>query len=283
MRTIRSIKTIKKAIHQFKMKRQCIGFVPTMGSFHDGHLSLMHKSRRENQITVVSIYVNPTQFDNKSGNFHRYPRNFKCDKSLAIKENVDIIFYPSDVEMYPKGYLTFVKTNTLSNVLCGKSRPGHFSGVATIIAMLLTIIEPDRMYLGSKDAQQVVVLKKMIDDLKFPVRIKTCPTIREKDGLAFSSRNQYLNSAQRQEAPVLYQSLRQAKKRILAGKRNPRSITRDIRNNIVSHSSAKIDYIECVDANTLLPLKQLKGKIMIALAAKLGKARLIDNIIFSIK
>lgn len=185
--------------------------------------------------------------------------------------------------MYPNSFLTFIQVAQLSDGLCGRSRPGHFRGVATIVAKLLNIVEPDTLYLGQKDAQQSVVIKKMIHDLNFPVTLRICPTIREKDGLALSSRNKYLNARQRREAIILYRSLALAKKKIQNGERCANHIKDMIQKNIVSQSSGKIDYIVCVNADNLKPLKRLTGKILIALAVKFGQARLIDNIVVKIK
>ena len=205
MRIIKSISLLRKALHKFRNTHQSIGFVPTMGAFHEGHLSLMRRSRKENDITVVSIFVNPIQFGPKE-DFARYPRPIRKDISFAKRENVDIIFYPSVDEMYAmysKDFLTYVEAPKLSQGLCGKSRPGHFRGVTTVVAKLLNIIGPDHLYLGQKDYQQAVILRQMVTDLNFSVNVTICPTVREVDGLAMSSRNQYLNAPQRKEAGVL--------------------------------------------------------------------------------
>ena len=263
------------------MKNQSIGFVPTMGALHDGHLSLIRKSRRENDITIVSIFVNPKQFGPREDH-STYPRLEIKDILLAKKEKVDIIFYPSEEEMYPTSFLTSVRVDQLTDVLCGPSRPGHFQGVATIVGKLLNIVTPDVLYLGQKDAQQAAVLKRMVTDLNFPVSIKVCPIVREADGLAMSSRNSYLTSRQRAEAPVLYQSLKKAKRKVLTGERSPTKIINLIRNQIKKQSSGRIDYIACTDANSLIPLKRIKGRVMISLAVTIGRTRLIDNIVFHV-
>jgi len=252
-----------------------------MGALHEGHLSLIRKSRRENAITIVSIFVNRKQFGPRE-DFSSYPRPEKKDILLAKKEKVDIIFYPSEKEMYPTSFLTSIGVDQITDILCGSSRPGHFRGVTTVIGKLINIVTPNALYLGQKDAQQAVVLARMVTDLNFSVSIKVCPIVRETDGLAMSSRNSYLTSQQRKEASVLYESLKQAKKNILTGEHNATRIIKLIRKQVKKHSSGTIDYIACADANSLIPLKHIKGKVMIALAVKFGRTRLIDNIIFRV-
>ena len=281
MRIIKKIDLLRRAIAQRKRQNQTIGFVPTMGALHEGHLSLVRHARRENDVVVISIFVNPKQFE-PNEDFETYPRPAKKDILLAKEEKVDIIFYPSDNEMYPTGFLTNIHVDEITGVLCGRSRPGHFAGVTTVVGKLLNAVRPDVLYLGQKDAQQAVVLKRMVADLNFPVAVKVCPIIREPDGLAMSSRNQYLTPGQRKTATVLFQALKMAKKKIRTGERSAARITRGIRTLIQDQSSGKIDYIACVDAETLTPLKHLQGKVLIALAVKFGRTRLIDNIIVHI-
>ena len=254
-----------------------------MGALHDGHLSLIQYSRRENQRTVLSIYVNPIQFDAKKEDFSSYPRPKKKDILLAKKENVDIIFLPTDRVMYPKGFSSFIATTGLTETLCGKSRPGHFRGVTTVVGKLLNMVQPTRIYLGQKDAQQAVVINRMIEDLNFPVKAVICPTVREADGLAMSSRNAYLSPQQRREAPFLYKSLTDARRRIHAGERRSAVIKRSIRGSITAHTGGVIDYVECVDLKSLQPVKYLSGKVLIAIAVKFAKARLIDNVIVQLR
>jgi pantoate--beta-alanine ligase len=241
----------------------------------------MRRAKKECDVTVVSIYVNPKQFGPKE-DLKKYPRDIRRDATMIKKENVDILFIPSDNVVYPKSYLTYIDVEKISNVLCGKFRPGHFKGVATVVAKLLNIVQPDVMYLGSKDAQQVVVIKKMAADLDFPADIRVVPTAREKDGLAMSSRNVYLSPQERGQAPVLYKALRQAVQRIKAGERKATRIINLVQSTITAHSSAKIQYVACVDADTLGPLETLKGTVLVALAVFLGKTRLIDNVIVPI-
>lgn len=281
MRIIKTIPSLQSSIKKIKTQNQSIGFVPTMGDLHKGHLSLIRKSRRENAVTIVSIFVNRKQFGPKE-DFSSYPRPEKSDILLVKKEKVDIIFYPSEKEMYPTGFLTSIRVDQVSNILCGSSRPEHFKGVATVIGKLLNIVTPNVLYLGQKDAQQAVVVTRMITDLNIPTAIKICPTVRETDGLAFSSRNRFLTSRQRTEASVLYQSLKQAKKKVLSGERSTARIINLIQTQIKRHSSCAIDYIACVDANSLIPLRRVKGKVMIVLAVKFGRTRLIDNMIFRV-
>lgn len=282
MRTINSVKSLRTALKKHRLKDKSIGFVPTMGALHEGHLSLIRKARRNNDIVVLSIFVNPKQFLPKE-DFKAYPREEKKDKLLAKKEKVDIIFHPSVEEVYPSGFLTNINVEDISDTLCGKSRPGHFQGVATIVGKLINVVQPHILYLGQKDAQQAAVLKRMVADLNFPVTIRICPTIREPDGLALSSRNKYLTSKQRQEAPILYRSLKEAKQKILNGERKTAKTLNFIRSEVRRKSSGKIDYIACVDADSLTPLKHMRGNMMLCLAVRFGKARLIDNIIFKAK
>ena len=261
-----------------KAAGKTVGFVPTMGALHDGHRSLLRRCRRENDIVVLSIFVNPKQFAPME-DFAKYPRRERADKMLAKKEKVDILFMPSGKEMYPEGYLTYIEVERMTQGLCGRSRPGHFRGVTTVVGKLLNIVMPDVLYLGQKDVQQAAVLTRMTRDLNFPVTVKICPTVREADGLAMSSRNQYLSVSQRKEAAVLYRSLREARQSVAAGNRLASAIISRIRSRIARESSGRIDYIECVDADTLMPLKRIQGKAIVALAVWFGKTRLIDNII----
>ena len=278
MRVIRSVRSIQQFIKKAKLAGKAVGFVPTMGALHDGHRSLLRRCRRENDIVVLSVFVNPKQFGPKE-DFTKYPRRERADKKLAKEEKVDIMFVPSAKEMYPEGYLTYIEVEKMTQALCGKSRPGHFKGVTTVVGKLLNIVMPDVLYLGQKDAQQAAVLTRMVRDLNFPVFVKTCPTVREADGLAMSSRNQYLSTGQRKEAAVLYRSLKEARQSVVVGNRLARAIVGKIRSRIARESSGRIDYLECVDADTFMPLKRIQGKTIIALAVWFGKTRLIDNTI----
>lgn len=281
MKTITQLKTLRNILCPLKRTGKIIGLVPTMGALHEGHCSLMRKARRECDIVIISIFVNPKQFGPQE-DFDRYPRQKKKDELLAQKENVDIIWHPSVDQIYKKDFLTYVEVERLSGLLCGKSRPGHFKGVTTIVTKLLNETTPDILYLGQKDGQQALILKKMITDLDFNVTVKICPTIREKDGLALSSRNAFLTEQQRRESPILYQALQLAKKDILSGERNAQRIIKKIRAMITKTTSCTIDYVVCVDKETLSPLKNIVGSVMIALAVKFGNVRLIDNILLKV-
>lgn len=277
MRVIRSVRPIQQFIKKAKLAGKTVGFVPTLGALHDGHRSLLRRCRRENDIVVLSVFVNPRQFGPKE-DFAKYPRREPADKKLAKKENVDIIFIPTAKAMYPEGYLTYLEVERMTQGLCGRSRPGHFRGVTTVVGKLLNIVMPDVLYLGQKDAQQAAVLTRMARDLNFPVLVKTCPTVREADGLAMSSRNQYLSAGQRKEAIVLYRSLKEARQGVAAGNRLATEIVGKIRSRVTRESSGRIDYIECVDADTFMPLERIQGKAIVALAVWFGRTRLIDNI-----
>ena len=282
MRIFRSARKLQTHIGKIKAINKSIGFVPTMGALHDGHLSLISNSRRENDLTVISIFVNPKQFGPQE-DFSSYPRPEKKDILLAKKHNVDIIFYPSDKEMYPSGFLTSIDVDKITHVLCGAARPSHFKGVTTIVGKLLNIVSPDILYLGQKDAQQSVVIRKMIDDLNFNVRVKVCPIVRESDGLALSSRNAYLTVKERREAAWIFRALKNAKDMIRRKERNAPKIISLIRTLITRNTSGIIDYVACVDGNTLKPMKRIHGRVLIACAVKFGKTRLIDNIIIKVK
>jgi len=278
MKIITNIKQMQSWASAARKKGKTIGFVPTMGCLHDGHLSLIRKARHDNDYVVISIFVNPTQFRPKE-DLRRYPRNFTQDKKLAQSSGVDVIFYPKAHAMYPDGYKSFISVGELGDVLCGASRPGHFRGVATIVLKLFNIVLPNIAYFGQKDAQQAVIIKQMVKDLTLPLKIKTLPIVREKDGLAMSSRNKYLSREERQEAIILYKSLQAAVGMIKLNNKAPREITKFMRKMIRSRSSARIDYVKIVDADTLENVKKFRGCVLICLAVFFGKTRLIDNVI----
>lgn len=280
MKIIRSIKAMANFSRKAKSQGKTIGLVPTMGALHTGHLSLMRQGRQDNDIIVVSIFVNPLQFG-PGEDYRTYPRNLKLDASLCKKEGTDVIFYPAREEMYSDNYKTYVIVEDLSDVLCGKFRPGHFKGVATVVVRLLNIVRPDTTYFGQKDAQQAIIIKKMVSDLNIPVKIKVMPTVRQKDGLALSSRNAYLNQQERRNATVLYQALNLAKDLIRKGNINSLYIIRMMKQWINQKRIAKIQYISVVDLEELKPVAQIKQKVLIALAVYIGKTRLIDNIIIN--
>jgi len=278
MQIIRTIKNLRNAINRTKLKGKTIGFVPTMGALHQGHLSLMRQAVKENDIVVASIFVNPTQFGPKE-DFKKYPRNLKQDARLCRKVGVDIIFYPDIKEMYPDNCQTYVSVLELSDCLCGEFRSGHFKGVATVVAKLFNIVQPDVAYFGQKDAQQAIIIKKLVSDLNMPLKIEIMPTVRDKDGLALSSRNVYLNPEERKDALILYRALNLAKDLIRKGDVNSTNIIQRMRQLISKKKSAKVQYISIVDLEDLKPIHKIKDKALVALAAWIGKTRLIDNII----
>jgi len=278
MRVFTKIDEIKQYIKQQKIKGKTIGFVPTMGYLHKGHLSLIRQAKQENDFIVVSIFVNPTQFG-PGEDFEQYPRDLEKDTLLAEEAGADIIFNPDINELYPGGYQTYVQVEQLTQTLCGASRPVHFKGVTTIVTKLFNIITPDRAYFGQKDAQQSIVIQRMVEDLNMDVKIAVCPIIRENDGLAMSSRNVYLNQEERKQATVLYQSLTAATGVIVNGERNAGKIKAMIETMIADKPLAKIDYISVVDGKTLEDIRDIETQVLIALAVRFGETRLIDNVI----
>lgn len=281
MEVFLKIDDLKRKLKEERKGGKSIGFVPTMGYLHEGHLSLVRQSVKENDVTVVSIFVNPIQFG-PGEDFDRYPRDIERDKKLLEREGVDYLFFPSNDEMYPPGYKTFVEVNELGKKLCGKSRPGHFRGVTTVVLKLFNIVQPDRAYFGQKDAQQAIIIKRMVKDLNLDVDIVVMPIVREEDGLAMSSRNVYLNEEERKNATVLWKSLKEAENLIKMGERDSEKIINRMREIIMGYPKALIDYIEIVDTEELNPVNPIKGKVLIALAVYIGKARLIDNIILEV-
>lgn len=274
---INTIKELKDIIKNYKKQNKTIGFVPTMGYLHEGHLSLIRAAKKENDFVVVSIFVNPTQFG-IGEDFEAYPRDLDRDAKLSEAAGADVIFHPSISEMYPEKYQTFVEVVEITNKLCGISRPTHFKGVTTVVNKLFNIVEPDKAYFGQKDAQQVVVIQKMVKDLNMNVEIISCPIVREEDGLAMSSRNTYLNSEERKAALILSKSLFAARDMINKGCTDAMEIKEAIIKMISSEPLAVIDYVEIVDALNLNDIATLKSRVLIALAVKIGKTRLIDNI-----
>jgi pantoate--beta-alanine ligase len=278
MKEIRKIKEMTAFSQRVKTFGKTIGFVPTMGALHEGHLSLVTEARRKSEVVVVSIFVNPIQFGPKE-DYQRYPRNLVRDKKLLKEVGTDVVFVPDVQEMFPEGFKTYVEVEELSKVMCGKSRPTHFKGVTTVVAKLFNIVLPDYAFFGEKDYQQQVIIKQMVKDLNFPVEIITLPTVREFDGLAMSSRNAYLSEKERKIAPILYQALTLAKEEIKKGVRDPQKVIRKMRTLIAQEPAVRLDYITLVHPETLEELKVIRGRVLIALAAYLGKARLIDNLV----
>jgi len=257
---------------------ETIALVPTMGFLHEGHLSLIREARKHSELIVLSIYINPTQFA-PGEDLEQYPRNFERDEKLCHSEGVDIVFYPSNGEMYLPEHKTYVITEELSMRLCGQSRPKHFRGVTTVVAKLFNIVQPHVAVFGQKDAQQAIIIQRMATDLSYDINIVIAPIVRETDGLAMSSRNKYLNTKQRTEAVVLRQSLQLAQREFKYSNSNLNDIKEQMKKLITENSSAKIDYIEFTDAISLGSPKPGKGKILVALAAWFNETRLIDNIV----
>ncbi len=277
MKIIRSIGKINKVLSRQKRNRRTIGFVPTMGYLHEGHLSLIRKARRDNDIVVVSIFVNPAQFG-PAEDYKEYPRDLNRDAALCKDEGVDYIFCPVTKAMYPDDYSTYVSVEGLTKNLCGRFRPTHFRGVATVVTKLFNIIKPDISYFGGKDAQQAITIKRMSEDLNMGIKVKVMPTVREKDGLAMSSRNEYLSPDERKVAPTIYRALQLAKDLIKLKDKDAADITSEMR-KMISSVAAKIDYISIVDLKTLKGVKTVKGPVLVAVAVWMGETRLIDNII----
>lgn len=279
MKAIKNIEQMQAWSLRQKMAGKKIGFVPTMGFLHEGHLSLIRQAKKQSDVVVVSIYVNPTQFA-PGEDLEKYPRDFDRDSELCRKEGVNVIFYPSDKAMYSPNHRTYVVSEEISVILCGRSRPTHFRGVTTIVSKLFNIVMPDSAVFGQKDFQQSVIIRKMVEDLNFNVKIVVSPIVREADGLAMSSRNKYLSETQRREAVMLYQSLKLAEREYTAGNRNSAAIIAKMRDFLSSASTIKIDYIEMADAETLEKPDLGRRDTVLALAAFCGQTRLIDNIIF---
>ena len=255
-----------------------VGLVPTMGALHAGHASLIEAARAENGFVVVSLFVNPTQFGPHE-DLDRYPRPLERDLELCGRLGVDLAFTPSAREMYPPDFRTYVEVTGLQDVLCGASRPGHFRGVATVVLKLFHLAQPDRAYFGQKDAQQVRVIRQMVRDLNVPIEIRVCPTVREPDGLALSSRNEYLEPEQRRHAAVLFRALCEARDRVAAGERDAAVLRRLLEERVTATPGAALDYAAVVDAETLEPLERVRGDTLLALAVRFGGTRLIDNLL----
>lgn len=281
MRIITTITEMQSIAARLKKEGKTIGFVPTMGYLHEGHLSLLKTARKQNNILVLSIFVNPLQFGLKE-DLATYPRDFQRDSKLAGQEGTDFIFHPSAEEMYPSSLSVTARVQDRTDVLCGKSRPGHFDGVATVLAKLFNIIQPDNVYFGMKDAQQVAVVDGLVKDFNFPLEIVPVETVREEDGLAKSSRNIHLLPLERKQAPALFQSLKIAESLILEGEKNPREVISRVRAHIERNTGGEIDYIEVFSYPNFKELARLEGKIIIAIAVKFTKARLIDNVIITL-
>lgn len=295
MKLAHTIQEMRSFSREARRRAAQLGLVPTMGALHEGHLSLVRAAKAKSDVVAVSIFVNPTQFG-PNEDFTRYPRDLEQDCALLEREGVDIVFAPSAEEMYPKespllandarngapsksGMPTWVTVEGLSERLCGKSRPGHFRGVATVVAKLLNIVEPDIAFFGQKDAAQVAIIKRMVRDLDVPVQIEVCPIVREADGLAMSSRNAYLSPDDRKMALVLHASLQRAQKVFDDGERDAAKIASEAKKAFVWQPAVRLDYFEIVDPDDLLPVPTISKRSLVAVAAFVGNTRLIDNIL----
>lgn len=278
MRIVYEPYEMQEIANKYREWGKTIGFVPTMGYLHKGHLSLVKEAKKNNDVTFVSIFVNPTQFA-PNEDLDKYPRDIERDEELLKREGVDFLFYPTVENMYPDGFQTYVSVENLTQVLEGASRPTHFRGVTTVVSKLFNITKPHRAYFGKKDAQQLIVIKKMVEDLNFDVEIVGLPIVRESDGLAMSSRNKYLNKKEREEAVCLYKSLQKAKEMIDKGTNDAETIKQEMRKIIEKYEIPKIDYISINSLSELKELKKIeKDNTLISLAVFVGKTRLIDNL-----
>ncbi len=280
MRVLNTIAEVRMALGEARRTGLKIGLVPTMGALHAGHLSLVRTARAQNGVVVVSIFVNPTQFG-PNEDFSKYPRTLETDLGLLEAEGVDLVFVPAVEEIYPAGASTFVSVEVLQDRLDGKSRPGHFRGVATVVAKLFHIVAPDRAYFGQKDAAQVAVLRRMVRDLNFDLELIVCPIVREADGLAMSSRNRYLNSAERKQALVLSRALDSVRERFAGGEARAELLIAAAGAVLASEPEVRLDYLQIVDPETLEPIGEIKGLALVAIAAVVGTTRLIDNVVLA--
>lgn len=283
MEIINRRQRIASITRKIRRQNQTIGFVPTMGSLHEGHLSLIKEARQRCDTVIVSIFVNPTQFGDGE-DFEKYPRDLTADAAMLADYDVDYVFAPETNEIYPPGFSTFVYVEGVTEGLEGASRPGHFRGVSTVIAILFTAIRPDLAFFGQKDFQQVAVISRMTQDLGFETEIVVEPTIREESGLAMSSRNEYLTDEERRRAAVMYEALREARSAFRDGERNPTKLTQIVEDRVCTEPLARLEYAAAVDASSLEPVDSIDANpVLIAVAARFGKVRLIDNMIINKK
>ena len=276
LRTVQEIQSFSKAA---KDAGKSVGLVPTMGALHEGHLTLMRRARQENDVVIASVFVNPTQFG-PNEDFDAYPRRFEEDCKKLETVPVDAVFHPEPKEMYPEGYCTYVNVEgDITKKLCGAQRPGHFRGVATVVTKLMNLSRADRAYFGQKDAQQVVVVKRFVSDLNIPNEVVMVPIVREESGLARSSRNQYLSAAEKEAALVLSRSLKKGKAAFEGGEKDVETLKKIVREEIGTEPTAVIDYVDIYSFPALLPIKNVTEPVLLAIAVKIGKTRLIDNMI----
>ena len=278
MKTLTRVAEMQAASAGLRGAGKRVGFVPTMGALHEGHLALVRRAKQETDVAVASIFVNPAQFG-PGEDYLNYPRDLARDSDLLQREGVEIVFAPPVEEIYPHGFETYVTAEPVSAPLEGEFRPGHFRGVATVVLKLFHIVQPHRAYFGRKDAQQCVVVSRLVRDLNLAVEIVVCPIVREPDGLAMSSRHAYLNEEERRAATVLYKSLCRARELMQGGERRAAVIADEMRRLIEQEPQARIDYAAVVDAETLLPVEEVRGRVLVPLAVWIGRARLIDNLL----
>jgi pantoate--beta-alanine ligase len=276
-----TLEAVRERVADARRRGLSIGLVPTMGALHEGHASLIRAARAETGFVVVSIFVNPTQFGPHE-DLARYPRPLEKDQEVCSREGADLVFVPEVEGMYPAGFRTWVEVHELQDVLEGASRPGHFRGVATVVLKLFNIVQPDIAYFGQKDAQQARIIQQLVRDLDVPVSVSICAIIRSPDGLALSSRNQYLNADQRRWATVLSQALAEARARVENGERDGFAVQRGLAARLAAAPGAVLDYAGVVDSDTLLPAEHLQGRVLIAVALKFGSTRLIDNVVLDL-
>jgi pantoate--beta-alanine ligase len=276
-----TVAEVRRAVAGARRRGLTVGLVPTMGALHEGHASLIRAARAQTGFVVVSIFVNPTQFG-PNEDFSRYPRPLEQDLEACGREGVDLAFVPEPATVYPPGFRTFVEVHGLQDVLCGASRPGHFRGVATVVLKLFNTVQPDVAYFGQKDAQQARIIRQMVRDLDVPVEVRVCPIVRAADGLALSSRNQYLDPEQRRHATVLHRALAEARARVEGGERDAAAVRRALAERLASTPGAVVDYAAVVDYDTLQPVERLRGQVLIAVAVKFGGTRLIDNVLVEV-
>jgi pantoate--beta-alanine ligase len=278
MEVTKTIEEVRSLVSAARSTGKRIGLVPTMGALHIGHISLIEAAVKDCDFVVVSIFVNPTQFG-PGEDFEKYPRPFEADLKICRQAGADVVFAPTPAEMYPRENLTWVTVEQLTEPLCGRSRPGHFRGVTTVCSKLFNIIAPDVAYFGQKDAQQAIVIKRMVADLNMPLEIIVCPTVREPNGLAVSSRNQYLSKQQKEDAANIYKSLQKCREMIETGTTDSQKIIAEMQRILQQIPSGQIEYVSIVDAETLQSIEKIAGEVLAAVAVKVGPARLIDNIL----
>lgn len=279
MKVVHKISEVREIVNKWKREGLSVGLVPTMGYLHEGHQSLIKKAVEQNDRVVVSVFVNPMQFG-ENEDLASYPRDLEKDTKLCEETGADLIFNPTPEEMYPEGFCSYVDMNGLTKELCGKSRPIHFRGVMTVVSKLFNIVTPNKAYFGMKDAQQLLIIKRMVKDLSFGIEIVGCPIVREEDGLAKSSRNTYLNEEERKAALILYKTINLGKKLLEEGERDSAVLLSKMKENINKEPLAKIDYVEAVDIEKVEKVDKIKGTVLVAMAVYIGKTRLIDNFVF---